>query len=565
MDGTPEITVIVPVYNVQDHVAACIHSLRDQTWADFEAVIVDDGSTDDSSARLIRAIDDDPRFRIVRQDNQGLSGARNTGLDMARGRFIAFLDSDDRYAPGFLFRLREELLRSGADWAACAIRLQRPDGSSNVHSAIQGTTGIEGLPRTQLWVFDDWRTVIRHFPSAWNKLYRRELIADLRYDVGTYFEDHAFYYRAAARTGTLMHVAEPLYIHSRDRPGQITGEDTDRVFEQIGVLETVSGLITEAEKSSAREAFERLSSRLLYERAVSIRDRDRRRRFARAGAAFLDRHGLAWNDRWDQNLSPVWGAEMAGRCPLSVVVAWDGQRRTLNDTLASLARQDLPVFETLIAVSSRRQGRVAQVLARDAGLEDVRTVVAARGGVATHRNAGLDAAAGDFLVPLNAGDTLETGTLLRWSETMFRQSADMGISGAYHLVAQRQISGMGGKTAGFRDFPRHSAWQLSGRQVLELDVHPTGKVFRTAFLRGNNLRFGGDRNDERSLIRLAARASAASVWMPEVWVRVLDESGLRAAISRVVPPGSALRRYSVAALRRSWMVAARLRVVNRQG
>ncbi len=101
----PGISVIVPVWNVADCVAACIASLRAQDFANFEAIVVDDGSTDDSRAIARAAIGNDPRFTLLTQPNRGLSGARNTGLAQAQGNWIAFLDSDDRVAPGWLARL----------------------------------------------------------------------------------------------------------------------------------------------------------------------------------------------------------------------------------------------------------------------------------------------------------------------------------------------------------------------------------------------------------------------------------------------------------------------------
>ena len=82
---TPSISVIVPVYNVHAHVGAAIASLRAQTWGDFEALVIDDGSTDGSGELARAAIGDDPRFRLITQANRGLSGARNTGLDAAIG------------------------------------------------------------------------------------------------------------------------------------------------------------------------------------------------------------------------------------------------------------------------------------------------------------------------------------------------------------------------------------------------------------------------------------------------------------------------------------------------
>lgn len=558
MSGPPEISVIVPVYNVQDHVAACIASLRAQTWTDFEAIVVDDGATDDSPARLRAAIGDDARFRVITQENRGLSGARNTGLDHARGHFIAFLDSDDRFAPAFLYRLREEMLATGADWAACAVRLEWPDGSSGIHSAVHGAPDTSAMPRTHLWPLDDWRVAIRHFPSAWNKLYRRSLIDELRYDEGTYFEDHAFYYRAAARAGALLHVAEPLYIHARERPGQITGEDSDRVFEQIDVLETVAPLLLDPCKSHGRDALERLASRLLFERSETLRDPDRRARFAQAGAAFLDRHGVQWNDAWDPNISPAWGMEMAGHCPMTVAVCWTGTGDAMQATLTSLATQHLAGFEARVAVPSARVARQCRAMAGDLGLP-VQTHIIRRPGFAAKRNALLDAARGVLFVPVNAGDVFEPAALQRWCNVMVRQTADMGVSAAYLLTSDRPTSGFGQPRQRLTDLPRETGWALSGRQVRALDAHPSGKVFRTAHLHAHSLRFGGTRNDEQQLVRRAADLATRVVWMPDRWVQVLDEGALRAVVNRFGPrPGSPIRRYAGAFLRRLPAVRARL-------
>ena len=93
--NTPAVSIIVPVFDVEDHVAAAIASLRDQSFADFEAIVVDDGSTDASADRAAAAIGDDPRFTLIRQANRGLSGARNTGLARVRAPVVGFLDSDD--------------------------------------------------------------------------------------------------------------------------------------------------------------------------------------------------------------------------------------------------------------------------------------------------------------------------------------------------------------------------------------------------------------------------------------------------------------------------------------
>lgn len=93
----PTVSVVMPVYNVEDYVSEAINSVLNQTFRNFELIIVDDGSTD-RSLEICQSFDDD-RIRIVSQRNRGLAGARNTGIIHSCGRFVAFLDSDDRWLP----------------------------------------------------------------------------------------------------------------------------------------------------------------------------------------------------------------------------------------------------------------------------------------------------------------------------------------------------------------------------------------------------------------------------------------------------------------------------------
>ena len=100
----PAVSVIMPAYNVEPFIEAAIRSVLDQTWRDFEVIVIDDGATDDSYAAAGRAAGGDPRIRIVRRPNGGLSAARNTGLAHATAPVIALLDSDDLWTPTFLER-----------------------------------------------------------------------------------------------------------------------------------------------------------------------------------------------------------------------------------------------------------------------------------------------------------------------------------------------------------------------------------------------------------------------------------------------------------------------------
>ena len=120
-------------------------------------------------------IGQDPRFRVLLQRNQGLSGARNTGLDLARGLYVAFVDGDDWVAPNFLSRMVTMLDTTQADWAACAIWLEFDTGARVTHSAIHAAPQIVG--ETRSCEFDDARLVARPLPlGRGTKLYHGILL-----------------------------------------------------------------------------------------------------------------------------------------------------------------------------------------------------------------------------------------------------------------------------------------------------------------------------------------------------------------------------------------------------
>ena len=103
------ISVVVPVYNCAPYLDACMQSLQAQTWQNWEAVLVDDGSTDGSAALCDAWAEKDPRIRVLHQKNAGVSAARNAGIEAVQGRYLAFVDADDRVEPEFLQTLRETI------------------------------------------------------------------------------------------------------------------------------------------------------------------------------------------------------------------------------------------------------------------------------------------------------------------------------------------------------------------------------------------------------------------------------------------------------------------------
>ncbi|MGR3620751.1 glycosyltransferase, partial [Pseudophaeobacter sp.] len=490
------ISVIVPVYNVAPYVEAALTSLRNQTLTDFEAIVVDDGSTDGSGHIVARVIADDPRFRLIRQENRGLSGARNTGLEHAQGAFVAFLDSDDQLAPDYLMHLWQALEDTGADWVACAVRLVFSDGNSTTHSAIHGVPALSAHPVQRSYRLECWADVSCHFPSAWNKLYRASLIEGLRFDEGTWFEDHSFFHRAACRTEYLLHLPEPLYLHSRDRDGQITNQDDDRIHEQFDVLRRIHRIMQGSLRPGAPEGFARIASRLLWERSMALKDPVRRAEYAAQAAAFLVHENIDFTQDWDRDIARTWEMEMAGELPLSVVLPWNGKNHSaLVTTLASIHNQIGPGREVLVvcpestAVELVQEWKAVRILTENAA------------DLGRAWTLGLQQARGKYVLFLTPGDHLHPAALHGWCNLIEDTGSDCALT-PFH-------QGTGSDAplhSGFDDMePFQGVTLMTGAislsPMMALSAAPilSNRLFRRAFLLERGLTFTRGANSHWAL------------------------------------------------------------------
>ncbi|MEP3640182.1 MAG: glycosyltransferase [Paracoccaceae bacterium] len=418
----PAISIIVPVFNVQDHIGPCLESLLGQSFSDFECIVVDDGSTDDSRARVMETIDGDSRFQLISQENKGLSAARNIALDQVRGQAIAFVDGDDRVMCDFLAKMWDALCQSGADWVACGLRFIFLDGAGHTHSAIHTAPGLANQTAVTRHPLTSWQDVICHFPSAWNKLYRKELIKDLRFTEGQLFEDHAFYYQAAARTDHILHLPEPLYLQTRDRNGQITGSDADDVFQQFTVLDDLKDIIQPKTKPGATEAFAQLASRLIFERTSALHEPNRRQRYASAAKEYLSRQNIQYDDKWSEGIGAYWALEMAGELPLSIILtAEEGTQERLRETLSALQDSYLPTHEILVAgTNSALHGLEAT--------ENCTNVQCLGNNPAAARRKALVQATGHVVVFLQPGDIPKPDALAKWTDRILRDRAKVCLA-----------------------------------------------------------------------------------------------------------------------------------------
>ena len=180
------ISVIVPIYKVENYLDKCIRSILAQSYKEFELLLVDDGSPDKCGEMCDTWASRDNRIRVIHKDNGGLSDARNAGIQQASGEYICFVDSDDWIAEDMLETLHELAIHSGADMSCCNFIKVNEQGNQ-VEELAKITSGV--YTQDEYWDMRFKANVKIYFDVAWNKLYRRELFSSVKYPFGKIHED----------------------------------------------------------------------------------------------------------------------------------------------------------------------------------------------------------------------------------------------------------------------------------------------------------------------------------------------------------------------------------------
>lgn len=224
----PKISIIVPVYKVERYLRECLDSILAQTFADWECILVDDGSPDGCPQLCDEYAARDARFRVIHRANGGLSAARNSGLREARGAYIGFIDSDDWIAPQMFERLYQLITEYDADMAQVGI-CKEYVGFSHPKSHVKQVTVLDRKRITREIVCG------KRIPnSVCHKLFRQEVI-NADFPEGKVFEDMAVLNRWVRDIRTAVLAPDPLY-HYRMRKGSIIHTDFSRRLDYFDAL-----------------------------------------------------------------------------------------------------------------------------------------------------------------------------------------------------------------------------------------------------------------------------------------------------------------------------------------
>ena len=216
----PLLSVIVPVYNTDRFLGQCIDSILSQTHTDFEVILVDDGSTDNSGKICDQYAERDQRIKVIHQPNQGVSAARNAALDIAEGEFLGFVDSDDWIDPDMYRVLIKKAEEKNADVVACGMRVNDERGQSTrdflnsegEYNQTELLKGVFGRPNQQ-------------GGSCCNKIFRRTPVSDIRYNPSlSMAEDWIYLFKCYERFSKGVKIPESFY-NVRERCNSATRGD----------------------------------------------------------------------------------------------------------------------------------------------------------------------------------------------------------------------------------------------------------------------------------------------------------------------------------------------------
>lgn len=210
-------SVVIPVYNVADYLRGCVDSVLANDCSDCEIILVDDGSTDGICPALCDEIaaEHPGLIRVIHQENRGLGGARNTGLEAARGEYLFFLDSDDTIVPDALSKLEEAIRNSGAD--IISFNLYSDDGEGTL-KLIKANAFLSDEP----FSLRERPDFLLSLPSAWSRGWKRELFLNsgVRYPSHVWYEDIRTSTKLFALASSVYTIGDCLYRYLQ-RPGSI--------------------------------------------------------------------------------------------------------------------------------------------------------------------------------------------------------------------------------------------------------------------------------------------------------------------------------------------------------
>ena len=227
------LSIIIPVYNAEDYLDSCLQSIIAQDYTSLEVILVDDGSTDSSPLICDRYSATDPRFRTLHKPNGGVSSARNAGLELAKGEYVMFVDSDDTLLPYALDDVMDVVTGEDMVLAGYSVFMEGVP-IKNVHPVA--TVSYKGVEYSQFFQ-NNLRRNCEMLDAPWAKLFKRKAIGSIRFNEGLHYaEDKLFVFSVMAGCSSIKTFAGDVYAY-HTRPGSLGSDiSSDKHLQQLYVF-----------------------------------------------------------------------------------------------------------------------------------------------------------------------------------------------------------------------------------------------------------------------------------------------------------------------------------------
>lgn len=407
------ISIIIPVYNVEKYIEQCLDSIKKQSYQNFEVIIVNDGSQDNTESICKKIAQSDARFKYFSKENGGVSSARNFGLDNANGHYITFIDGDDWVDPNHLEILIKSITENNSDIAICSYKEFR----NNIFYIRYYTNKEKHLLNFNIMTKEDF---LINFPkllstnvcfnNAVSKLFRRDLVKDLRFDNKLiYGEDLDFYFRLYLTTKNISFVNEDTYVY------RIHGDSTTSGFTQEHA---------EQELSIYKKMYEKI-----YELGLpTINYLNKLEFLLNARKDFLANKVLL--NEYFEYLDDIKNNAIYPNKLISIVVPVYNVAPYLNLCLESVANQTYTHFEVLLINDGSRDN------SKDICLEFVerdkrfKYIEQQNAGLSAARNTGILNAKGEFITFIGGDDFVDHNYLEELYHAALKNDSEIVI-GSY--------------------------------------------------------------------------------------------------------------------------------------
>ena len=487
---TPLVSVLVPVYNVENYLERCLNSIMNQTLSRIEIICVNDGSTDSSLSILEKYRTKDSRIVIINKQNGGLPSARNAALDVARGKYVGFVDSDDYIEPMMFQKLYETAENEKSDIVICGAHI------------------FPETPRADSWLYQCLSPVYRHYaqfepeilfetpyttPFLWRVFVKRSLIEQnhLRLDEAICLgEDKAFQAQIYPKAESITVIPDKLYHYCWFREDSMMQQNVyhapvKKMKAHIKLVLHI-GRLRKKEAAEMRLQFLEWSIPFIYQDFIYLPLPEKVEQapsllhcWRECGYYGFSKKIAGWITEQFEYFNELHGEKNRSKTVVSVVMPVSDNAEYIENALSSIFSQTLDNLEVIL-VNNGVSDDAYMILHRNLFKDKrVRLYNMSKQSYADALNKGIDLAAGEYILFCDSDGWLAgKDILLKWYDYASSQKADMCGSNSAVLES--------------REFCLMDEKLLESRKVLNREYYDTdfhNFLYRTEFLKKGNLKF----------------------------------------------------------------------------